>query len=108
MSKHYCMGRMKSIAFFEKAHDCMQINGLESEDIPPMECCDDVEEELKIKDYSKTKFDFQIRSILVLNSVIPLVVECLQIEPFELAFYTKYIPPLINQNIPILNQQFLI
>ncbi len=108
MSKHFCMGHMQSIAFFEKAHDCAEIMGMEQGAMDPMGCCDDVTQEIKIKDFSKTVFDFQ-SSTPQLIAVISHHTEYLNtFRLFSPAFYSKYKPPLIKQDIPVLIQSFLI
>lgn len=44
MHKHYCMGRVKDVAYFEKSKHCAEMIGMEQEDCP-MSCCKDTEQE---------------------------------------------------------------
>ncbi|NQZ79064.1 MAG: hypothetical protein HRT61_23545 [Ekhidna sp.] len=52
LNKHYCMGRLKSIAINEVAKKC---NGESQEKMP---CCNDVSQQLKVEEITTSDFDF--------------------------------------------------
>ena len=55
VSKHYCMGQLKSVAINAEAHDCAE--GLEDVEMP---CCDDSQSFHKLAQYHATDFHFLI------------------------------------------------
>ena len=64
LNKHYCMGRLKSVAVFVSANPCD--NGMED----PMPCCKDTSEELKVDELTKASFDFKSTTDLYLLATI--------------------------------------
>ena len=53
LSKHYCLGRLKSVSVFEQAKGCPG-----SERDAPLPCCDYVDTELKVEDLTFSSFEF--------------------------------------------------
>ena len=53
LSKHYCLGRLKSVSVFEQAKGCPG-----SERDAPLPCCDYVDTELKVEDLTISSFDY--------------------------------------------------
>ena len=54
LNKHYCLGRLKSVAINEIASPCA---GEKGEPIQ-MPCCEDVTQELKVEEITQVLFDF--------------------------------------------------
>ncbi len=108
LNKHYCMGRLKNVAVFEEAKSCAEKMGMEED--CPKNCCDDESHELRIKELNKATFDVDLTPDLKLVATITLFVHSLGAESslIETPDYTYYKPPLIEQDIPILVQSFLI
>lgn len=105
LNKHYCMGRLKSIAVFEAAHSCSE-NGAED----PMPCCKDVSEQMKVNEITKVSFDFKSAPDLYPVAVICFFVlsqDLLSVKN-EKPQHRFYSPPLPDQNLQVLNQNFLI
>lgn len=107
MNKHYCMGRMQSVAFNQSAGSCLEMAGMDGEEIP-MDCCNDVSEEIKVTDFDKTSLDFQVSKLLFAGIVTHATSILQNIEVFNPADYRLYSPPLIQQNIYKLFQTFII
>lgn len=104
LNKHYCMGRLKSVAVNEHAQHCFEG---EAEQMP---CCKDVSEVLKVEEITTVAFDFDANPDLyelalidhILLKDISFTLE--QDEP-ELLHYD---PPIPDRDIPVLIQSFLI
>ncbi len=109
MHKHHCLGRVKDVSYFEKSQHCAEMMGMEQEDLP-MTCCKDTKEEFKVEDVSFTKVSFDLDTDYHLISVMMYVLLDTQIILSETQrfAYKNYKPPLIEQNIPVLVQSFLL
>jgi len=68
LNKHYCMGRLKSVAVNAHAANCS--NADRGEQMP---CCKDVSQELKINDITQVSFDFDSRPALFQIAIIQYV-----------------------------------
>ncbi len=106
LNKHYCMGRLKSVAVFHKAESCKTKFGWEC----PKHCCDDQQEEYKVEDLSKVNHNYDFSPELQLISVIDyaVILDELYSEDTDKPQYLNYKPPLIDQNIPVQVQSFLL
>lgn len=105
LNKHYCMGRVKSVAIFHHAENCMG-NDL----VDPMPCCEDVSEELKVEHLTKASFGFESSASLYQLAVITYFVldqDLISVEKDKLEFQ-NYTPPPPDRDIPVLIQSFLI
>lgn len=105
LNKHYCMGRLKSVAVFEKANPCIDY-GFEE----PMPCCEDISEELKVDEITNSTFDFKISPdyhLVAITTYLLINQDLLEPEITE-SNYSDYSPPPIERDIPILVQSFLI
>lgn len=62
-NKHYCLGRLKSVAIYLHPPSCAQG---EAEQMP---CCEDTSQEFKIKETTRVAFDAQtiLRQVAVIN-----------------------------------------
>ncbi|MEM6831265.1 MAG: hypothetical protein AAGA66_01625 [Bacteroidota bacterium] len=103
LNKHYCMGRLKSVSLNEQAATCF--HG-ETEKMP---CCEDVHEELKIKEVTTVIFDFDATPHLFQLATISFFTVHLSPDligskpvPFDES------PPPLPSRLRILHQVFLI
>ena len=104
LSKHYCMGRLKSIAVFEQAKACFDQEEKES-----MPCCEDVSEELRVENLTKTSVDFDCSTQLVATLITLPTFDHLFVSYIQEEFtQNNYSPPLPSRDIPVLMQSFLI
>lgn len=73
-------------------------------------CCDDESHELRIKELNKATFDVDLTPDLKLVATITLFLHSLEAESsiIETPDYRYYKPPLIDKDIPVLVQSFLI
>ena len=106
LHKHYCMGRLKNIAVFQEAKSCITKMGMER----AMDCCEDVEEELKVTDLNKVSFAFSLTPQLHLLAAFTYVfIDWDLFSNVSLHFpYVNYKPPLIDPDITVLVQSFLL
>ena len=101
LNKHYCMGRLKSVAINEVAKQCG-----EGEKMP---CCEDIAEELKVEEVSTTSFDFDASQDLYELAIINFV-----LKDSDADFASIFIPeihtdpPPPDRDITVLVQKFLI
>lgn len=105
LNKHYCMGRLKSIAIFHHAENCMG-EGM----VDPMPCCQDVSEELKIEEITSSTFNFDSAPELYQLAVVSYILidqDLVSIEQDHPEFL-DYEPPPTDKDIPVLIQSFLI
>ena len=104
LNKHYCMGRLMSIAVNEHATHCF--DGEEEQ----MPCCKDVSEELKIEEITTTGFDFDATPDLFQLAIVSYVLledPILDDDP-DKPHFQHYSPPLPDKDITVLVQSFLI
>jgi len=81
LNKHYCMGRLKSVAVNEHAHGC---KGPGMTD--PMPCCEDVSEIIIVDELAQSTFDFHFAAV---DNFIP-----------ALPLYDVSLLPLAQQHVP--------
>jgi len=104
LNKHYCMGRLKSVAVNVHAEHCFEG---EEEQMP---CCKDTSQELKIEEITTVAFDFdanpELFELAIVNHILLKdITHTLEQEKPELQYYD---PPLPDKDIPVLIQSFLI
>lgn len=99
------MGRLKSVALFEAAGSCID-RGFEE----PMPCCEDISEEWKVDELTQTSFDFEIDPgyHLLATTIYLIEDQTQQTKEFTNTKYKNFAPPLIDRDIPVLVQSFLI
>lgn len=108
MDKHYCMGRVQDVAYFQESKSCADLLGME--DVCPPGCCKDTHDEFKVDDLSATAFSFDLDTdfhLLHAFTYFLLDADVLTIPTRQVA-YQNYKPPLIEQDIPVLIQSFLL
>lgn len=105
LNKHYCMGRLKAVAIFEETKACG-----ENESEEPMPCCKDVSEHMKVEEITEASFDFKSAPDLFQIAIISFITsdKHLVIAASKTLAYSEYPLPLPDQELFILNQNFLI
>ena len=75
-----------------------------------MDCghCEDISEEIKVKEVQKTNFDDGLTDLVLTTFVEHFSSIELVSYVYNPAFYSQYKPPLIDRDIPVLVQSFLI
>jgi hypothetical protein len=115
VNMHFCGGQMQSVSLIEEAAACpMEVN------LPPchkkMEikksgCCEDKHVAFEGKDFNAKIQDFSLLNWQAINWVasLPVIMEVIQInEALAFSNYTPYKPPIVERDIPVLKQSFLI
>ena len=103
LNKHYCMGRLVSVAVYVDADPCD--NGMED----PMPCCQDIQEELRIEEIAETSFDFESHTSSYLLAVIANAsTEALTFAKVTPTSFHNYRPPLPDRDVLVLHQVFII
>lgn len=102
LSKHYCMGRLKSVAINEHASHCFK------SETDRMPCCEDVEEELKVEEITTSSFDVDLSPDLYQIASITFVLLHQTSQSVAITFPLEESPPLPDQDIQVLYQSFLI
>lgn len=111
LHKHYCMGQLKNIAVFKEAKSCMDKMDMDENALAcAMSCCEDVEEEFKVTDLNKAAFGFNLVPELHLVAVLTYLF--IDLDLFSSvkrhSSYLNYKPPLIDPDITVLIQSFLL
>ena len=104
LNKHYCMGRLKSIAINLPVHSCCDT---ESEKMP---CCENTSEHFQVDDEQyKFSGDIDLKPKLYLVALIEFFLPDYETTDGP-AFdnYGLYKPPVIAQDIPVTVQSFLL
>lgn len=105
LHKHYCMGRVQSVAINESANPCGQ-----SEMDDPMPCCEDVSEELKVDEITQVSFDFDSQPDLYELAIISWITFDLPNlrQSEDTPQFQYYSPPPPNIDVQVEHQVFLI
>lgn len=104
LSKHYCLGRLKSVSYFQKANNCCGEGNEET-----MPCCENVDEFLKLDTFHHTSLDFDFQP----TASLPLMVcfQLLETEPTRekhLTLHNLALPPPPKRSFVLLYQNFRI
>lgn len=115
VNMHFCGGQMQSVSLIEEATPCpMEVQ------LPPchkkMEikksgCCEDKHITFEGKDFNAKVQDFSLLNWQAINWVasLPVIMEVIQIdEALAFANHIPYKPPIVERDIPVLKQSFLI
>lgn len=107
ISKHFCMGELIKVSFYEEVDTCFDYMGMSKEN--RMNCCEEVVEEYKADELSKTSVNIKLKnSHQLLATIAYLIIDNGLISNNLVQVKLNYKPPLIEQDIPILTQSFLI
>ena len=110
VNKHYCMGQLKDVSVFHEAESCMKTMKMEMKGGCSMHCCENITEEFKVEDFNKANFTTNLAAEYSLLAVITYVL--IDFDLISLAesytHYLNYKPPLIELDIPVLVQSFLL
>jgi len=92
------------MAVNQSANSCV-----EKEMTDPMPCCEDIAQELKVNEITKTIFDFDAHPNLFIVSLVAFALpEVLPISDDQDRSFKDYSPPLRDQNFQSELQVFLI
>ena len=112
VTMHFCGGHVQSFSLIEKAAPCV----LEVEQAPchkrmaikKSTCCDDKEVAFEGKNFSNKVHSLSPNTSLSI-AVLPLIIEVVQINTARIASnHNSYKPPIVDRDIPVLIQSFLI
>ena len=100
------MGDVRNVALMHKAESCMGESGMDM----PEGCCTDTVEEFKIEELNKANFGLDLTPELFVVAVISSYLYEINLEatPSVQTAFLNYKPPLIERDIPIDVQSFLI
>ena len=109
INKHYCLGFLKDVTILHEATSCMAKMGLEEENCP-MDCCEETSQQVMVDDFQKGQFDSKLTPELKLVAVISYFLTDLSLNSThtDLHHYKNYRPPLIEHDIPVMVQSFLL
>lgn len=103
LNKHYCMGRLKSVAVYAHADSC---TGSDEKD--PMPCCQDVLQVLQVDDMAKAAFEFHLDATVEFLAVPLYALSPISTESRTFHHVNTYAPPLQESDILILHHIFRI
>ena len=107
MHKHYCLGQLKSIEINHKSDHCCS-DLMAGKDIADS-CCDEEEIDLKVNELNQSIFSFEAQTAFFVVSWFALPDYSSSLFSEETAYaYLEESPPLLNKDIPVLIQSFLI
>jgi hypothetical protein len=114
VNMHFCGGHVQSVSLIEDAAACPM------EVLPPCHkkmavkksgCCEDKHVAFEGKDFNTQVQDFSPLYWQVINVVpsLPMIMEMIQLnEALAYSNHTPYKPPIVERDIPVLVQSFLI
>ena len=106
LHKHYCMGHVRNVALMHEAESCPGEGTMDM----PGDCCKDTVEEFKIEELNKAAFNFdgtpELYVVTVLSDFIVEII--LDSRVTGQTAFLNYKPPLIERDIPITVQSFLL
>ncbi len=105
LHKHYCMGEVKDVAINHHAQSCTGNMDMESES----GCCQNTVDLFKTDDFNKsgTEIGFDIYKTPVVITYLLIDQDLFSVSA-HFTQYLNYKPPLINLDIPVLIQSFLL
>ena len=113
MNKHYCGGELKKFAINAEVAPCPMCanhtSTTDQESHDENECCENDQEELKIRDFNLSKkvdkkqiTDFQFITLTY------ILIDDIHAFSAETIPFSQYLPPLIDHDIPVEIQSFLL
>ncbi len=115
VNMHFCGGHVQSVSLIEDAASCpMEVQ------LPPCHkkmaikksgCCEDKHVAFEGKDFNAQVQDFSMLTWQAINFVatLPMIMEVIQVnEALAYSNQTPYKPPIVERDIPVLVQSFLI
>ena len=115
VNMHFCGGHVQSFSLIEEAASCpMEVQ------LPPCHkkmavkksgCCEDKHVAFEGKDFNTQVQDFSMLTWQTINYVgsLPIIMEVIQVnEALAFSNHTPYKPPIVERDIPVLVQSFLI
>ncbi len=113
VNMHYCGGHVQSVSLIEKATPCpmeVQLPPCHKKETLQSGCCEDKGLAFEGKDFSSQVKDMtSFTSMAGWVSELPLIMEIIQItESVTSNSHTAYRPPIVERDITVLVQTFLI
>jgi hypothetical protein len=115
VNMHFCGGHVQSVSLIEEATLCpMEVQ------LPPCHkkmavkksaCCEDKHVAFEGKDFNTQVQDFSMFSWQAINwiATLPMIMELIPVnEALAFSSLTSYKPPIVERDIPVLVQSFLI
>ncbi len=115
VNMHFCGGHVQSVSLIKEAAQCpMEVQ------LPPCHkkmdakksgCCQDKHVAFEGKDFNTQIQDFSMLTWQSIHWVasLPMIMEVIQVnEALAYSNYTPYKPPIVERDIPVLVQSFLI
>ena len=114
VNMHFCGGHVQSVSLIEEATQCPM------EVLPPCHkkmavkksgCCENKHVAFEGKDFNKQVQDFSSLNLQAIHCVVslPMIMEVIQVnEALTFSNNTPYKPPIVERDIPVLVQSFLI
>lgn len=115
VNMHFCGGDVQSVSLIEEAAPCpMEVQ------LPPCHkkmaikksgCCEDKHVAFEGKDFNTQVQDFSLLTWQSINWVAapPMIMEVIQVNESQVfSNHTLYKPPIVERDIPVLVQSFLI
>jgi hypothetical protein len=115
VNMHFCGGHVQSVSLIEEADACpMEVQ------LPPCHkkmaikksgCCEDKQVTFEGKDFNTQIQDFSLLTSHFSNwaAIFPMIMEVIQVnEVLAFSNHTPYRPPIVQRDIPVLVQSFLI
>ena len=109
INKHYCLGFLKDVTILHETTSCMAKMGLEEENCP-MDCCEETSQQVMVDDFQKVHFKSDLNPNLKLVAVISYFLTDFSAASnnSDPSHYQNYRPPLIEHDIPVMVQSFLL
>ena len=115
VNMHYCGGHVQSISLIEDADACPMEVQLPTchrqEQIKKSGCCEDKHVAFEGKAFNTKVQDFSLLNWQAINWVasLPIIMEVIQVnEALTFSNHIPYKPPIVERDIPVLKQSFLI
>jgi len=110
IDKHLCMGRVQSVAILHDAAPCA-MEMMAADGMSAMEgCCKDLQTKIEGNEYNfknVKQIGIEYQSLWVAE--LPRLIETIDLDrAASFASHILYKPPLIDQDVPVLIQSFLI
>jgi hypothetical protein len=115
VNMHFCGGDVQSVSLIEEAAPCPMEVQLplchKKMAVKKSECCEDRHVAFEGKEFNKQVQDFSMLAWQAINWVaaLPMIMEVIQVnEALAFSNHTPYKPPIVERDIPVLTQSFLI
>lgn len=115
VNMHFCGGHMQSVSLIEEAAPCPMEVELpachKKMEVKKSGCCEDKHVAFEGKDFSAKVQDFSLLNWQAINWIasLPVIMEVIQVnEALAFSNHIPYKPPIVERDLPVLKQSFLI